>query len=53
MPLTHDLNKNEFNELDPWESILQKITWAIHSTHHITNKTSLSQLIFVETSCIS
>ena len=43
---THDLNNNDFDELDPWGSILQDIAWAIRSTHHTTNKASPGQLVF-------
>ena len=43
---THDFKNHDFDEVDPWGSILQEITWGICSTHHTTNKTSPGQLGF-------
>ena len=43
---THDLNNHDFDELDPWGSILQEIAWVIRSIHHTTNKASPGQLVF-------
>ena len=43
---THDVNNHDFDELDPWGSILQDIAWAIRSIYHTTNKASPGKLVF-------
>ena len=39
---TKNLQKYDFDDMDPWSELLGSVAWAIHSTHHTTNKTSIS-----------
>ena len=35
-----------FDDMDPWELVLNGIVWAIRSTPHTTIKESLGRLVF-------
>ena len=46
MVQTHDLKQYIFDDVDPWEPVLNEISWAIRSTPHTSIKESLGRLVF-------
>ena len=46
MVQTHDLKWDMFDDVDPWEPVLNEIVWVIQSTPHTTIKESLGRLVF-------
>ena len=43
---TKNLQKYDFDDMDPWSELLGSVAWAIHSTHHITLQTTPGHLVF-------
>ena len=43
---TKNLQKYDFNGMDPWSELLASVAWAICSTHHTTLQATPGQLAF-------
>ena len=43
---TKNLQKYDFDDMDPWSELLSSVAWAICSTHHTTLQATPGQLVF-------
>ena len=43
---TKNLQKYDFDEMDPWSELLGSVAWDICSTHHTTLQATPGQLVF-------
>ena len=43
---TKNLQKYDFDDIDPWSEMVASVIWAICSTHHTTLQVTPSQLVF-------
>ena len=43
---TKNLQKYDFDDMDPWSELLGSVAWAICSTHHTTLQATPGQLVF-------